>query len=326
MRKLGPFGPTLIGFFIGVAVTAVLTYFLYFQNAKPFKREQRIGQIQFINPLLDCPGQPEGNSPNKALLRKKLEGLIHQAEVEDNGISNVAVYFRDLNNGPTFGINSRDLFVGASLMKLPVLIWYLKDVSFKPNLMEEKVAFKHQMDEKQIVQTIGSYTDLKEGEMYTVKDLLEMMITESNNEASNALQSHLQINIVGLLEQMGVPVTITNGELYISVEDYASLFRILYNATYLDQEKSNWALGLLSKAKFQDGLVAGVDPQIPVAHKFGERGINSSKYFHDCGIVYYPKRPYLLCVMTRGTNGKNMIGIVKDISKAVFDQIKSDAD
>ena len=65
---------------------------------------------------------------------------------------------------------------------------------------------------------------------------------------------------------------------------------------------------------------------IQIAHKFGERGIArvgkpEQKQLHDCGIVYYPKRPYLLCVMTRGEDFDKQARIIQDISKIVYTKV-----
>lgn len=58
---------------------------------------------------------------------------------------------------------------------------------------------------------------------------------------------------------------------------------------------------MLKDSEFRGGLVAGVPSNIMVAHKFGESKLNNEKQFHDCGIVYFPKNQYLLCVMSRSS-------------------------
>src|SRR5205085_892290 len=57
----------------------------------------------------------------------------------------------------------------------------------------------------------------------------------------------------------------------ISLKDYSSVFRILYNASYLNHDSSENALSLLSQSTFKNALVAGVPAETVVAHKFGER-------------------------------------------------------
>ena len=78
---------------------------------------------------------------------------------------------------------------------------------------------------------------------------------------------------------------------------------------------------MLASADFKRGLVAGVPEDIKVAHKFGERETSEGKQLHDCGIVYYPNRPYLLCVMTEGADLENLISVVGGVSRLVFDEI-----
>ncbi len=89
---------------------------------------------------------------------------------------------------------------------------------------------------------------------------------------------------------------------------------------------SEKALEFLSDVEFTKGLVAGVPKNIAVSHKFGERSIIDSediKQLHDCGIIYYPDRPYLLCVMTRGKNLDVLTDNVRVISYLVYDEIES---
>jgi hypothetical protein len=43
---------------------------------------------------------------------------------------------------------------------------------------------------------------------------------------------------------------------FLSVKDMATFFRILYNASYLGRENSEYALKLLSQVDFNNGLRA----------------------------------------------------------------------
>jgi beta-lactamase class A len=109
----------------------------------------------------------------------------------------------------------------------------------------------------------------------------------------------------------------------VSPRAYASFFRRLYNATFLTRELSERALDILSKTDFADGLRAGVPADVVVAHKFGERGIYEDGRvvgveLHDCGIVYAPAGPYLICVMTGGSDEKTLEAIICEISARVW--------
>jgi hypothetical protein len=62
---------------------------------------------------------------------------------------------------------------------------------------------------------------------------------------------------------------------------------------------------------------------VPVAHKFAERSDpqTGEKQLHDCGIVYYPRHPYLLCVMTKGPGFEGLAGVVARVSRMVYSEV-----
>jgi hypothetical protein len=105
------------------------------------------------------------------------------------------------------------------------------------------------------------------------------------------------------------------------VKDYGMFFRVLFNASYLSKDSSEKALKLLSESTFTKGLVAGIPSGVSISHKFGERVMGDTRQLHDCGIVYLPKQPYLLCIMTRGKDFDQLAGVISEISKKVYDDV-----
>jgi len=90
---------------------------------------------------------------------------------------------------------------------------------------------------------------------------------------------------------------------------------VLYNATYLSRAYSEKALEILAQAKYAPGLVAGVPAETAVAQKYGEAFDQSNPSqpqitLSNCGVIYHPTHPYILCVMTKGGN-------LDDLNKAV---------
>lgn len=59
---------------------------------------------------------------------------------------------------------------------------------------------------------------------------------------------------------------------------------------------------------------------VEIAHKFGQRDVDGVglKQLHDCGIVYHPDGPYLLCVMTRGFDYDILSNVIGEISKRTY--------
>jgi beta-lactamase class A len=156
---------------------------------------------------------------------------------------------------------------------------------------------------------------------------MERMIIYSDNEAVDLLFATLGATAPdSVFRDLQVVSSKDNlNDNVISVKDYSSFFRILYNASYLNKQYSEKALHLLSKVTYKDGLVAGVPNGITVSHKFGERPGRGQFAFqlHDCGIVYYPNAPYLLCVMTRGNDNKILSSIIAEISTMVYQNTSS---
>jgi hypothetical protein len=72
-------------------------------------------------------------------------------------------------------------------------------------------------------------------------------------------------------------------------------------------------------------LAAGLPKNLEISHKFGERqiGVTGEKQLHDCGIIYVPSHPYLLCIMNRGNDFKKMADFIKNISSFVYQQVLS---
>jgi hypothetical protein len=84
--------------------------------------EVRAGGYQFISPLLECePGTDSLRLTGLNPLQKEISSLIED-EKKSGTLTTAAVYFRDLNNGPWFGVNEHESFSPASLLKLPGLL------------------------------------------------------------------------------------------------------------------------------------------------------------------------------------------------------------
>jgi beta-lactamase class A len=327
---------TTTAVFIGFIFGAITFYFASnfivrrnFEQAPDTAKyaERRSGQNQLVNPLLDCPDFAKAMPPKQNKLEQALERKIKQLQ-EVGSITEAGIYFKDLNNGPDFGINEDLTFSPASLLKVPLMIGYFKIAEKNPQILNDTLIYVPDKEEEKFAkQNFYPQNQLETNKRYTVSELIDQLIIESDNKVTGVLLEHIDLDVVQLLNNMGVKLNleIKDGKLLgsnLTVESYASIFRILYNATFLNPEYSNKAMQILAAAKMTDGLKAGVAPEIIVAHKFGERFDGDTKQFHDCGIIYYPKRPYLLCVMTRGKKSfADLVAAVEGISKTVYDEV-----
>ena len=324
MKKLWVFtiSALAIGFIIGVFYGNRL---LTIQAPEREGFEIHQGGFKFVNPLLECEvGGDNVEFKEIRPFKKNLQELIDSLKAR--GWANFsAVYFRDLNNGPWFGINAKEKFTPASLLKVPLMMAYFKEAETNPKILRDSIRFENLQDSNSS-ENIRPSSILAPGKIYTVEELIRRTIIYSDNNAYLLLLRHFdQKKLIAIYSDLGVPVPFDGAdENLMTVKQYATFFRILFNASYLNRAMSIKALELLSKTEFHDGIVAGVPPNVGVVHKFGERtypGKNIEKQMHDCGIVYYPDHPYLICVMTRGDSFEHLDNSIMEISALVFKNV-----
>lgn len=287
--------------------------------------EERQGFGKLTNPLLSCDSVRELISNPLGVSKFKIEALVNQ-KIGSHEADFVSVYFRDLNDGPWFGIKEKEEFVGGSLLKVPLMIAYLKESETNPNVLERKIRYGKVNPQVSLDQFFQPAKEIKVGNEYTVWELIEYMIKYSDNNAADLLGQNIDPRkILDTFASLGIGVPDFNKPYPTSTRTYGSFFRVLFNTSYLNAELSEKALELLSQVEFSKGVRAGVPSEISVAHKFGIREIGDSigKQLHNCGIVYYPKHPYIVCIMTRGKDFNKLAEVIADISGEVYKEIKS---
>lgn len=268
---------------------------------------------RWTNHLLDCGYGAIEIKPIKDQLQTAIASAMAAGRVWQ-----AALYFRQLNGYDWVGINEDDLYTPASLMKVPVLISVLRQADLQPGFLDKSILYQKPV-QKIYDQQFATHNP-EVGKSFSIRELLVLMIKYSSNEASRLLIENTDKAVIAAVYrdlEIPLPGTVPS-ENFLSVYKYARLFRILYNASYLSDANSEFALSLLSITTFDQGLVSGIPDTIPVSHKFGEREMPEYKQLHDCGIVYVPNDPYLLCIMTRGNDLEKMAGTIAEISKIVY--------
>lgn len=287
------------------------------------KLEKHQEGYRYISPLLECTGDHDLNY-NHNILKVRLENLIKQ-KVKEQQAQNISVYFRDLNNGPWLSINGEEKFSPASLLKVPLMIAYFKLAETDPSILEKKIKVTKEYSGT-ISQNIPPAKLLEIDKEYSVEDLIERMIKYSDNLAANVLLMNMdEMELEKIYHDLGVEIPKTGQEEnFMSIIDYSTFFRILYNASYLNTTMSEKALSIMAESDFIKGIKGRLPLGTAVSHKFGERVFNGQNQLHDCGIVYLEKKNYLICIMTRGNDFNLMEDVIADISRLVFDSVLSE--
>lgn len=279
---------------------------------------------KFINPTLSCYGP---HIKELRSFRHLLDRYLAKLQ-QTNPELKVSYYFRDLANGIWIGINEKEEFSPASLLKLPVMIAVLKEAEKNPDFFNKSIEFK-KADFAGVSEEAGFPKE--DGKFYTIDELIIHMIGYSDNAATLLLHQYVGEqkvkNVEDFLHQH-VPEDGTANTNFISVKNYAAAFRVLYNCSYLGKEMSEKALGYLSQSHYKSGIRAALPDSIALAHKYGVRdnsnvnGKDVKGYqLHHFGIVYYPAKPYLLGIMTRGGEKAIKEKVIEDLSRITFLQV-----
>lgn len=291
--------------------------------------EKCANRFSFINPVFACLEKITINK--KAYLDLKLNLMSYiEIEKKEGRASEIGLFFRDLEAGPTLGINDRIDFIPASLLKLPHILAILRfSEEENPNILSQKLMYDN---ENLFVnnQEFPPKEIIKVNTSYTIDELVERVLEYSDNLADELIVKHLKALggerdlVAEIYRDLGIVNSYNLNSTSIGVKGYNSIFRLLYNSSFLNKDNSEKLLKILSQNTFEEGLRAGIPRDIKLANKFGERTLSSGeKQLHDCGIVYYPTNPYSLCVMTKGEDFKDLEKIISHISEEVFKEFDS---
>jgi beta-lactamase class A len=255
-------------------------------------------------------------------LQSKIQDYIN-AEKKKGDLVEAGVYFRDLNGGPIFGVNDSAKFFPASLLKVPLAIWFYHEAS-TTDFLSQEIEFTGPKGIQKVYFPPAHSVEI--GHIYSLEDLLRLMLQESDNDATAILGSMTDITKTdSVYSDLGIEKIKDYNTYTTDVHTYGAFFRVLYFVGYLDREKSNHVLELLAGTSFKQGLAAGVPDTVKISHKFGEKdNVSGIHQLHDCGIIYYEKGPYLLCVMTQGSDYNKQATFIQTVSKDVYDAVSKE--
>ena len=272
-------------------------------------------KYKFTRPILSF--DMNGESKNLEPICNELKKIINENCTNGN-LFQASVYLRDLETGEYTTVNEEYSYHPGSLIKVPMLIYYLKESENNPDILTKKLRIDKPL-QGMPAQTYSAER-IEMNKDYTVKELLKYMAAYSDNNATYLLNKNCDeqkfTQIFGDLN-LTIP-NIHDTNYTITVRDYSLFMRVLYNATYLNNENSDFALSLLAQSSFTMGMISKLPPNIIVAHKFGEMKRDDKRELHESGIIYCNNKPYVLTIMTKGYNAQTLAGFIGSISDTIF--------
>lgn len=248
--------------------------------------------------------------------------LMHELQIcADNFRGNSGIVVKDLQTRQKVCINSESLFPSASLVKIPIMaVVYEAEREGKLRLTDElKLQRKHK------ARGAGSLYRTRTGKKFTVRNLVERMIEESDNTATNMLVDALGFGYInqkfvefglkdtdmkrGIMDLKWRDAGIEN---YTTPAEMAYILERIYRKDLVSEQASAEMLEILKKQKHNDRIPRMLPDDLEIAHKTGTlRGTIS-----DVGIVFTPEGDFIICVLTDDIKSNRMakkfIGKVAD--------------
>jgi hypothetical protein len=309
----------IVGYFLG----GMMSQERYESFLKSFRiLRNPTERSQLINPLIGSSSNPATDIGFFVDEKREIVKFLEK-EKRNNALEDYAFYVRDLNSGFWFGENESASFFPASLFKLPLAIAVYAQAEDNPAFLKKQVVYSKEFSSGDV----ETPTSLIVGKVYTVEQLVEIMLVQSDNAAKNTILSLLDVKYLQEIFNIAHLTDPTKTATYtVSTREYSLFLRVLYGSSFLNEEHSELLLKMLASSSFTEGLVSGVPDGVTVAHKYGifqqienRKGVDVRyQFLHDCGIVYHTQRPYVVCVMTKGKDEKVLSGVIAKVSSILY--------
>lgn len=305
-------------FLTAICFASIVVTILIILNAGIFKGgEER--RFYYLSPRLS---QNEENYNNLITLVPLRDKILNYIVGKEN---HVAFYIEDLQTGAWAGYKERDKFIGASLLKTPVAMMVMKKVDREEWNMNTLFTLKAELKDK----SFGNLWREPDGKQLSLEELMEQMIVYSDDTAANIFINNLtgeeRDNVyyhIGVVNPEAPIVVDPARPLFrkMSAKELINVYRSLYNAVYLTKKSSEYILNLLTQTKFDKSLPAGIPPDVKTAHKIGVYFLTGSpeRNAHDCGIVYVPDNPFMICALTQDLDKNEAWEVISNISAIAY--------
>ncbi|MGI6777625.1 MAG: serine hydrolase [Acetivibrionales bacterium] len=224
------------------------------------------------------------------------------------------VYFIDLINGGKFGINEKDVYIAASTIKIPLNLFLYKQM--ESGLINPEGTITYMGEDYEEGTGLLQFEEF--GNEYSIRELSRLSIVVSDNVATNMLlRVYGRKNIKDYMKSLGGTV-ISYEENTSCPYDMALYMKEVYEFFEEGSELSRELMYYFENTKHNDRIPKLLPEDTRIAHKVGNWPPVS---YHDVGIVF-ARRPYVISIMSKDTQGGEACSVIANISKKVYDFVK----
>ena len=209
-----------------------------------------------------------------------------------------SVYVWDYQTGDYVDFNADEIYPTASIIKLPVLTELFRSIEKGFVSLDEKMT----LTDYYMTEGSGSLQYKGLNSQYSIDTLARVMITESDNSATNMLMARLgsMTDINSAIRQWGLKHTYVQtwlpdleGTNHSTARDMATILYNLDNPKFLSNESRAKIFDYMGHVHNNRLIAAGLPQGVEFLHKTGDIG----KMLGDAGIVFAPNGKKYIVVM-----------------------------
>ncbi|HEX3245036.1 MAG TPA: serine hydrolase [Chloroflexota bacterium] len=241
----------------------------------------------------------------------ELQALIEDVLGDESDHYGVVV--KDTRTNTTASVNPDAIFYAASLFKLPIMVEAFRQRELGLISFDDEI-FATWDD---VLEDLGTFPG-DVGDVYTVADLLELMITISDNTSAIMLLRTLGPGTIDeTMSSLGLTTTsVLTEELPTTAVDMATLLEAIERGQAVGAGASREMVDLMLRQTWRSRIPQGVPEGVLVGNKTGDWWDAA----HDVAIVYAPGGAYVIAILS---DGEGSDATIVELSERVYDYFQA---
>lgn len=273
------------------------------------------------------------NTVDKSGLKQLTERIASITEMT-GGTWGISLF--DIDTKETWEVNEHLPFYAASVIKIPIMI-----AVFAASLREEiKLSSTMMLKREDIVGGSGVLQHMTPGTVFTIYDLVTLMIIQSDNTATNMLIDLVGThNIQESMKDSGLETSRFYHKMMrketnqketnrITAHEMTNMLLKIAMGKIVSAEACREMITILKKQQIRNSLpvkipesdepVSGAPKQWELANKTG----NVSGFRHDIGIFYVEKRWFIASILSKGVNDLDSPEVIGKIGLSIYNYLR----